>query len=211
MNAKRVYYLMLGLVILLLIGIIGGTYGANALLEKQSAHLVSLKAQSQQLNDEQTGLTKENKEVAAYANLNTIATSIVPQDKDQAEAVQQIVNIANSNNIKLANITFPSSNLGAVTAPKTTTTPTPSASGSSASSSLTQLIQVVGIQGVYNLQITLQSDTNAPVSYTQFINFLRGLENNRRTAQVSSIAITPVPTNRSLLTFTLVINEYVKP
>lgn len=209
MNAKRVYFLMLSLVVVLLVGIGGGTYGVNVLLEKQSTHLVSLKAQSKQLNDEQIGLAKEKKEVTQYANLNTIAKSIVPQDKDQAEAVQQIVNIANNNKIKLANISFPSSNLGAVTAPKTTTTTTPS--NPSASSALTQVTPVVGIQGVYNLQITLQSDTNAPVSYAQFISFLQGLENNRRTAQVSSIAISPVPANRSLLTFTLIINEYVKP
>ncbi|HEY9712613.1 MAG TPA: hypothetical protein V6C72_04040, partial [Chroococcales cyanobacterium] len=206
-SSKRVFFLMVGVVILLIIGLVGGAYGVNVMLKGQSSKLVKLKAQEQSLSDQQNGLAKEKKEVAQYSDLNSIAKAIVPQDKDQAEAVREIVNIADANKVKLANISFPSSNLGT-----TTVTPSTGASAStpssSSGSSLTQLTQVAGIKGVYNLQITLQSDTTTPITYTQFLSFLQGLENNRRTAQVSSISITPLASNRNYLSFSLILNEY---
>jgi len=44
-----------------------------------------------------------------------------------------------------------------------------------------------------------------------FIDFLDNLEQNRRTAQVSGVTITPDPQNPSLLSFSLVVNVYIKP
>ena len=138
--------------------------------------------------------------VKTYAELEKIAKSVVPQDKDQAEAVREIVNIAAANGVSLSTISFPASNLGSLNAQATTTT-----------TSLSQLQPVKNIPGVYQLQISVVGDPNKPVAYDKFISFLAALERNRRTAQVSTISIQPNLANRNLLTFTLSLNEYIKP
>lgn len=200
MNAKRLYFVLLGCIVLLATGLIGGAYGINTMLAGKSTKLVSLKAQTAALGTQQTELIKAKREVAKYASLEQIAQSIVPQDKNQAETVREIVNIAAANDVGLASITFPASNLGQATA-----------SSSSVSKAPSQLAPVQGIPGVYDLEITVTSDSAHPVTFTQFTNFLSSLENNRRTAEVSTVSLNPLATNRNYLTFTLTLDEYLKP
>jgi hypothetical protein len=214
MTSKRVFYVQLGLLCLLIILLIGGTYFANVILQKQAKKLLDLKTQVAVLNQQQTNLAKAKKDVTKYNTLNTIARTIVPQDKDQAEAVREIVNLANANGLSLSLITFPSSNLGVGVPTKTP------ASGSSSTTSgtskpitppLTQVTPVAGITGVYDLPITIQQDANKPVPFERLSSFLSALEHNRRTAQVSAVTITPDGKNPGLLTFTLTVDEYIKP
>ena len=200
MNSKRLYYGLVGLLVILGLGLLFGAHEANTLLENQSVTLVTLKAKNQAMTNEQVQLSNDKKEITTYADLNTIAQSVVPQDKDQAEAVLEIVNLAAQSGIsQLSSITFPTSTLG------TTTT------GSSANPNLTQLMPVKGIPGVYELQITVTQDTTSLVPYSDFITFLSKLEQNRRTAQVSDIDVQPDQTNPDMIAFNLVINEFIKP
>jgi hypothetical protein len=232
MTSKRVYYLMLGLIGLLFVGLLAGAYGANSLLAKQAVSLTALKAKSNALDKEQTSLVLAKKQVAKYAQLNKIVTSIVPQDKDQAEAVREIVGIADANQVALGSITFPASTLGNATTPVPVTAggaaPTkPFASSPSASKTgaLSQLQPVKNIPGVYDLQITVQGDSKNPITYSQLIAFLSSLENNRRTAQVSTISFEPVASTSNSggssvaynssspasISFSLTLDEYIKP
>jgi hypothetical protein len=208
MNSKRVYFVMLGIIVLLIAALLGGSYGIDTLLQKQSKKLVGLKLESQTLDQEQTSLTKAKQDVQKYGDLEKIAKSIVPQDKDQAEAVRQIVNIAAANGVALTTITFPASNLGSGIPPAAAATGTTAAPIPIIPS---QLKAVPGIPGVYDLEIVITEDTNRPSPYQNFINFLSALEKNRRTAEVSSINITPNPTNRNLVSFTLTLEDYIKP
>jgi hypothetical protein len=194
--------MLTGAMVLLCLGLFGVAYGTNAILGPQAAKLSKLKADSQALQDQQTTLAKNKKDLEKYAELNAIAETVVPQDKDQAEAVREIVNIARQSGIsKLSSITFPSSTLGA----------TIGGVGASANPNLTQLTPVKGMSGVYELQITVMQDSNNRVPYGQFVSFLEKLEQNRRTAQVSGITIQPDTQNPNNVAFTLVINEYIKP
>jgi hypothetical protein len=213
MNSKRLHFILIGVLILLFGGLVGGAYGTNSLLVKQSTSLTALKAKSQALDQQKIGLIKAKKDIAKYSELEMIAKAIVPEDKSQAEAVREIVKIADANNISLASITFPASSLGsgpAGTASASTATvvvPSPVSS----KKSLSQLLAVKNIPGVYQLQIVVNGDTNKPVPYDKFIAFLDDLEHNRRTAQVSSITLQPDQNNRNNLTFNLTLNEYIKP
>src|SRR5665213_1423335 len=110
--SKRLNLALIGLVVLLLAGLAGGAYGANALLSSKADKLTTLKAKSQALAQEQLSLIAAKKDVKTYASLEQIARSVVPEDKDQAEAVREIVNIAAANSVSLASITFPASTLG---------------------------------------------------------------------------------------------------
>jgi hypothetical protein len=67
------------------------------------------------------------------------------------------------------------------------------------------------MSGVYSLQITIQQTSEAAISYSQFLTFLDKLEQNRRTAQVTSIILQPDSTNPNMVAFTLTINEFIKP
>lgn len=217
MNSKRVYYLMLALIALLFVGLIAGAYGANSLLTTQANSLIQMKAKSKALDKEQQQLVLAKKQIAANADLNKIVSTVVPQDKDQAEAVREIVNIASANHITLGSITFPASSLGT----SALSTPSSSAASSAAkpfnggstgkSSGLSQLQPVKNIPGVYDLQITVQGDPKVAVPYSQLISFLSALEHNRRTAQVSTITIEPDKDNAKLITFSLTLDEYIKP
>ncbi len=220
MSSKRVHLIMVIIIGLLIVGLVAGAYGANGLLTKQATNLTALKAKNSALDKEQTSLVLAKRQIQKYADLNKIVMSIVPQDKDQAVAVREIVTIADKNGIKLGSVTFPASSLGV----GATAAPTAAGAASAASSKpfttpgstsknngLSQLQVVKNIPGVYDLQITVQGDPNSSVPYTQFIGFLSDLEHNRRTAQVSTIALQPDTKNSKNVTFSLTLDEYLKP
>ncbi len=201
MSSKHLFYGMLAIIGLLVVGLIMGAYGADKLLLNQSKQLVSDKLQTSVLSQEQNELIQAKQDINKYQSLANITQTIVPQDKDQAETVLQIVNLAKANGVSLGSITFPSSSLGQAVG-------TPS---KSLTLNLSQLTPVTGIPGVYNLQLIITSDSTAPVPYSSFINFLSALENNRRTALISEISVQPNTKNRNTVTFTLTLDEYIKP
>lgn len=209
MNSKRVSYLMSGFLVILVLAVIGSAVLANMLLEKQAHTLSDLKLNSQVLDQQQTSLIKAKKDIKKYEALDTIARTIVPQDKDQAQTVREIVKIAGDSGITPTSISFPSSTLGSATTvrPATGTASTAPA----ANTNLTQLIPVKGTPGLYTLQITINQDASSPVEYSKFLDFLSRLEQNRRTAQVSGIVLQPSATDRNKLSFTLTVDEYIKP
>ncbi len=216
MSSKRLHLILIIALAVLFAGLLGGTYGTNKLLGSKANELTAQKAKSQALDQEQLSLNRDKKDIQTYSDLNKIAEAVVPQDKNQAEAVREIVNIAAANGVSLASITFPASTLGNLpngTAPSTGTSgasPAPSAANTKAAS-LSQLTPVKSIPGVYQLPITIKSDSNHPVKYVAFINFLSALEHNRRTSQVESIALQPDPANPAYVDFNLILNEYIKP
>lgn len=217
MNSKRLYFVLLGVIGLLCIGLLAGAYGANSLLASQANKLTALKAKSLAAAQEQHSLIKAKKDIQKYGDLEKIAQTVVPQDKNQAEAVREIVNIAASSGVSLAAINFPSSTLGTtvIGSGAGATTPAPTAAapaaGSAKTAGLSQLQPVKNIPGVYQLLITVEGDTTHPVPYNKLISFLSDLEHNRRTAQVSTINLQPTAGDRSQLTFTLSLSEYIKP
>src|SRR3989344_5551704 len=182
MSGKRIHWLMIGLVVLLAAGSIAAVVEGSSLLKKRSDKLVSLKLDNEVADDQQTSLKQTNKDIDKYADLEKIAKSVVPQDKDQAETVREIVKIASDNGITLGNITFPASTLGQAA------TPAPAANSSDSGDSsapkkaaaplITQVKPVDGISGVYVMEINVQQDTTKPVNYNRLISFLSDLEHN---------------------------------
>lgn len=199
MDNKKLSYVLSFLAALLICGLFTSAYFANELLDRKAAQLSKLKAESQVADELQEALKKNKADIQRYAELNKIAEAVVPQDKNQAQTVSEIVKIANESGIpKLTSITFPASTLGG-------------ANGKKTQAGLTQVTPVSGIPGVYILPITITLDASNAVRYSQFIAFLEKLENNRRTAQVSAVNITPDSKNPNAISFTLTVNQYVKP
>ena len=200
MNGKRAYFIMIGAVCALTLGSITAVFFGDKILQSKAKNLTNLKLDNKVLDEQQTSLAQAKKDIEKYSELEQIAKSVVPQDKDQAEVVREIVKVASDNGVKLSSISFPSSSLGqAAPADSKTTSP------------LTQVQAVKDIPGIYVLEINIQQDSSSPVTYDKFINFLSSLENNRRTAQVTSVTVQPNAQDRSKLTFSLVVNAYIKP
>lgn len=213
MNSKRLYYIMLAAVCLLVIGLIGGAYGASSFLQTQSQTVIKARSKAAALEQQQTQLAKAKASIVKYQSVGNIAKSVVPQDKDQAQAVREIVKIAGANGISLGTLTFPTSTLGAGMAAATAAggaAPAPTAA-SAAEANLSQLKPALGISGVYTLQITVQSDATKPIPFNKFVDFLAGLEGNRRTALVSAVSLQPDAKDPSLVSFTITVDEYIKP
>lgn len=224
LNPQRMFYIMIGTVVITS-GLAGGSVIlGSSFLQKQSSKLVSLKLQYRVPEENRTALKRAKSDIEKYSELGKTAKAVVPQEKDQARTVREIVNYANQtvdpvtkNNIHILSISFPGSNLGqaAVIIPKAPSTDSKTPEPTTpkvVTPPVSQVLAVEGIQGVYILPITVESDPATPLTFNQVVSFLGKLEQNRRTAQVSQISITPQKTTGlSGLSFTLTINVYIKP
>lgn len=209
MTPKKVFLSMLGLVLLSSLSIIAVSYlGVNE-LKKQSRQLVDLKATNLALENQQIELAKANQNIKKYENLEELTQAIIPQDKDQAKAVREIIVLASESNIAIKSVTFPASNLGAkVPSQKSESTEVPT---KPAENPISQAKPVPGIKSLYSLEATFMPERD--VSYYNFIEFLSKLEKNRRTSQVNRIKIEPKSStnNDPKISFILTINIFLKP
>lgn len=203
---------MIGSVVLSSILMIASIFFGTTLLKKKATELTELKIQGQLIDEQQTALIQANKDIERYKELESIAKTVVPRDKDQAKTVREVVSLSNQSRIKISSITFPSSTLG-------NPVPKPAKSSSADDSSaapkvivppISQVKPVDGIPGLFQLEVTINV-RGTPTSYNQLIDFLERVEQNRRTAQVTSITIDPVGVSRNLLEFDLMMNVFVKP
>ncbi len=199
LNSKSFFYVMCAVVVLLIGLAVSLVVLGNSLLVKKTNRLTGLKIENAVLDQQKISVIQAQRDIEAYTELEKIAKSIVPQDKDQARTVRGIVQLAKDSGISITSINFPSSTLGQ-------TKP----GASAASGSVTQVKPVQGITGVYQLEISLQSTPDS-TTFPKLIDFLKRLEGNRSTSQVSSLTITPNSSDRALLSFSMVINAYIKP
>jgi len=216
MTPKKAYYIMCATLALVTIGAFAVLVFSNSILQKQSQKLTELKVENQVVEEQQRALTQAKKDIEKYEDFDKIASSVVPQDKDQARAVREIVAIAEEYGIKINSITFPSSDLG-------TKTPAPAANSQNSGEggeaapkaeqkAISQAKPVKGISGVYSLEMTVQP-SQTPVNYYNFLDFLKRIENNRRTAQITQVNITPAnfDAKNPRVTFTMSVNIFLKP
>lgn len=221
MNSRKVYFAMIGILVLLGGVLLATVVIGNNHLKRQSDKLVAAKLDQQSLNEQQTALIKAKKDLEKYSDLLSIARSIVPQDKDQAKAVREIVRFAEESGVTLESISFDDSTLGqAAAAPAATAggegaTTAPAAGtppAKPATPPITQAKPVAGIPGVYSVPITILSTKNNN-QFPNFLDFISKLENNRRTAQVEKVSITPGRTQEGFeyINFSLTVNIFVKP
>jgi hypothetical protein len=210
MSSKKVYFLMMGVLVLISIGGVASIFMGTSLLKDKAAELTAMKLESQVLEEQQRSLTQAKRDIEQYAEIENIAKAVVPQDKDQARTVREMVKIAGDSGISISAISFPSSNLG--TEQKTNTRNAEGETTAEPEAPLqSQVDPVKGISGLYQMEVTLQTDTNRSVTYNSLIGFLQRLEQNRRTAQVSQLNITPDTDNIDRLNFTVGINVFIKP
>lgn len=204
MSPKRFFFVMLAATLILVGAFVGVILVGKDIIVAEGNKLNELRLEEVVLNKQTSALTQAKKDIAEYTELESIAKSVVPQDKDQARTVLEIVKLAAESGIAITGVTFPNSELGSVSGGKTK-------SKAPANNNLTQLTPLESPKGVYSMEIRLDTDADSPVRYNQLIDFLQRLENNRRTSQVTNIEITPDTVNRNIITFNLTVTSYIKP
>ncbi|HSX27287.1 MAG TPA: hypothetical protein VLG25_00725 [Patescibacteria group bacterium] len=212
-GAQGLFFALL-LVLALMIGLaVYIVTTGNRILQTKTDQLIALKLDSHTLDEQQKSLVQAKRDIEKYSDLEKIAATIVPQEKDQARTVREIIKIAADNGITISNISFTSSSLGNTTVKSTPTTTQTETTTQATTTKVptTQVKPVDGINGLYVMEINVQTNLNKPVPYQNLLNFLQQLEQNRRTSQVTNITVQPDSKDRSSVTFTLTLNVYIKP
>lgn len=213
MDSKRLRLILLGLlggsaVLFMAICVIG-----LSTLSAKSQKMVDLKLQSKVLDDQISSLAQAKKQVQNYTYIKSVAAEVIPDDKNQAQAVLEIFQIASESGIAIQSISFPSSTLGAVTSA--------SAASASSASIISQAKPVVGIKGLYSIQLTITPETGPQVpdaqqlTYAKMLDFFDRIERNQRTAQITQVNVQPQGgangTSASAITFSITVNIFIKP
>lgn len=207
MSSKQLFFVLIASLVVIFGLSVGLTKHGATLLGEKGDLLVEQKLDQAVLASRQQAVVQAQKDIDTYSELADIAKSIVPQEKDQARTVREIDNIARAAGIpQLGSITFPNSALGEIQrrsgAGRQTTPIDPAVS---------QLVPVEGTAGLYALEITVESHNQHPVLYSTLLSFLEGLENNRRTAHVTSINLEPIAVGSEIVEFSVTLNVYIKP
>lgn len=215
MNSKRLRLGLFGL-----IGICGVLFvlvfinGLSKLTTK-SQQLVDLKLQSKTADAQLASLAQAKKEVAKYSYFKDIAKTVVPADKDQAQAVLDILQIASASGVTIQDITFPTSSLGVKSSESAL-----AQSSSTTKTVVSQAKPVSGISGLYSIELTVTHNVNvdAPVNqqttYPELHDFLNRIEHDRRTAQITNLNIEPLLKDNKptpYISFSLTTNIFMKP
>lgn len=204
--------LMAGLGLSILIFLLIGFSGKN-MISNMSQKMVELKLKNTTANAQLANLASAKKQVEQYAYFNDVAKTVLPSDKNQAQAVLDISQMADESGIAIQSITFPTSTLGVAAEKKTDE----DAAKASTSTAISQAKPVEGISGLYSLSLTItpQSGPGTPadkqVTYGKFLDFLSRIENNRRTAQIASVTVQPATGTAGQFSFQITINIFMKP
>ena len=192
MTGKQLHYVLISLCVLLVIGLVGSAYLGLGILDKQAADLKQSEVQLEAINTQELTLLKALNDIEEFSELEDVAKSIIPQEKDQARTVREIISIAQQSGANISSVSFPASDLG-----------------EDDESILSQAQPVTGLPGLFELEITVQ-DTDG-TEFNQFIAFLEGLEQNRRTSQVKSVTIDPDSDMRNLIDFSINLSVFIQP
>jgi hypothetical protein len=222
MSAQRLRLILLGLLGLgALVFLVTASFGMSK-LSAESQDMVDLKKQSQLLDAQLDSLSSAKKDIQQYSYFKDVAKTVIPSDKDQAQAVLDISQFANQSGFLIGTMTFPISTLAKSAAGSTpTSTGTTSTNAASATSSqvISQAKPVSGISGLYSIELTVTPQTGCDlppskaVTYAKMLNFMQKIERNRRTAQISSVTVEPVVNQQCgvQFNFNLAVNIFLKP
>lgn len=191
MSSKQLFYTLLSLCAVLVIGLAGSIYAGLTMLDEQADKLRQVEIKREAVDIQELTLLRALNEIEEFSELEGVAKSIIPQEKDQARTVREIISIAQRSGANISSISFPSSDLG------------------DDESVLSQAQPVPGLPGLFELEITVQDSDGT--RFSEFIAFLEGLEQNRRTSQVKSVTITPDSEVRDVISFSINLSVFIQP
>lgn len=208
MNSKKLFIVLLSSLFLIFAGSIAITVYSVKIFSKSGEELMNSKTEEAILKNDIKELKKAKLDLKKYLELDKVARAIVPQEKDQARTVREIIALANESKIGIDSIKFPESTLGQKLPPKSKST---NKSRSTMPEGSTQIMEIEGLKGVYVMPIDVVVGEDNATTYSQLIDFLSRLEKNRRTSHINSLSIDNSEKDSKLIEFSIQINAYIKP
>ena len=188
-KSKKMFFILIALNIVLIGGIIGVYLFATKFVKQKSSEVAVVKADIESNELAINSYKDLEKSLGKSAELEAIAKEVLPQDKNQSVALNELEEFAKNAGISIKQVTF------LTPTGKKTTGPT--------------LTSPSSLKGVAVLSVSVKGDK---MQYSQLLEFLRQIESNRRRMQVTSISLGPSSTQLGQLEradFT--IDLYLKP
>jgi len=153
----------------------GGLYYANSKIQNIAVDTASLKSKFE-LNAKQIKQYEATKKkVDSLSDVNALAKKILPKQQEQSLTVAELSQFALRSRLKIVNLTFKDS------------TETKSVKGDTKKKTTIP-------SGVRVVPLSIQFQEGAEYQY--ILDFLKYVEENRRTMQVTNISLTPMDTDR---------------
>lgn len=188
-KSKKAFYVLIALNVLLIGGILGAYLFTTKYAKQKSQEIAVLKADIETNDQRLVAYSDLERSLDKSTELETIAKEVLPQDKNQSVALNEIESFANKAGISIRQITFNTPS-GKVTSGPTLTSPT-------------------SLKGVSVLSVGVKANK---MQYEQLLDFLKQIESNRRRMQVTSISLAPSTTQLGLLDRAdFSIDIYLKP
>lgn len=187
MTPKRVYFILLAVLILTVAGSAGAYYYADRLLAQRATEISRLKAEHDIVELKISNARDAEKKIEELAFVAEIAEQVLPPEKLQSNVLGELVKFASDTGVNLQSVAF---------------SPTDAKATSNIANS--QTVPLEGVPGVSTLKTTI---TISRARYDQALSFLEKLESNRRKMQVDSINLSPTDDTFSA---SIVLDIYVK-
>lgn len=188
-STKRTFYALLAINVILVGCIVGVYFFATKYAKQKSTEIAVLKADIETNDQKLTSYKELESSLSKSKELEQIAKEVLPQDKNQSVALNEIEEFAKNAGINIKQITFNTPS-GKATSGPTLTSPS-------------------SLKGVSVLSVGVKADK---MQYEQLLAFLKEVESNRRRMQVTSISLAPSTTSLGTLERAdLSIDVYLKP
>ena len=208
MTAKRLYFTMIGLLLVFIVAAGAMIYFGTSFMKKSSTSLVNAKLDNYAADEQEKGFVQAKKDLEKYKDLSALVDKILPKDKDQARAVTELYKMASESGVTIDRIQFPSSTLGQKAATTTPSSATDATKPAATSTTVTQAKAVDGLKSVLGIDIEISSGKS--LKYDDMIKFLQKIESNRRSMQVKKIVVHP-DLEKNVLSFEVTVTTFVKP
>jgi len=188
MTPKKAFFVMLGVLTLVMILTSAGIYFGDSYLVRRSEAISDLRADDEILNTAILSAQTTRDELQQYGYIDLIAAEVLPGVKNQSEILLIIDKIGQQVGVNVDRYSFVST--------------------SGNPGDLTQTEPLKGVPGILVFPINVTFDA----TYSQLIQWLKLAEENQRKMQIESIVIAPAGGNNSGNVFgvNMVINAFVE-
>jgi hypothetical protein len=196
-TSKKLHLYLLILVALTLLFSFYIVSYSSGWLSDSSKDLTALREELLGLERKQLDLEIAKKTLKENGSVVDNLKLVLPSEKEQARVVQEIESIADTANVTISSVGFPSSTLGsaAVSAPKPQNSePQAEVKPATTPETVSQAEPIKEIPGVQSINITIGTISSKDpsikgVRYDEMMSLIRLFERNRRTMQIQSIDI----------------------
>ncbi len=193
MTPRRMRYILLACVLVIIVGTGVIVYAANRKLTDVAVKTSKLSAEIEVSKKKIQAYGATQSQIESLDYVESLAAKVLPENQEQSVVVAELSNFALRSKLTLGGIDF--------------VDPVSTTANSNGAKTKTKTKTVLP-KGVIVVPIVV---TFKDANYSSLLDFLRTIETTQRKAQVSSINLTPDTENRAVLSEVAVaINLYVK-